>query len=486
MIRLNQKGSVLLYAVIAMTAISVLGTGIYFLTSTSTFSGLRANQQNRALQLALAGKDYALTRSLGNDTASKYPNGFTFANGDKFRLVISGDTIASTGIVSENTPYEARRTITVTKAGFGSQAGISFTKDIASMGVIQPASAPSDFISKTDTALSLGKVGSAYQSQFGAVVYSGNAVQGNCLAGKCEFGTGFNAFFVFQFASGSTGDGFTFAFFNGNGKDINNNYNNSSSVGGYAGMGELLGYAGNSYVGGSTYLDGQGGRGIQPPKVAVEFDPYANSGTGSVCGSDSRYDASRNHMALMFWGDNTGPCGATVGKNTFDDNRHGAGIDPDPSGTNPMNAKSPIDPTLPTWSACNYFNGNTPCAGGALGWPTNWLLNAPDNVYAFRMEVTRNLTAVSGNYPYEIKAWIKQCGSGDLACSAYDDSSNFANPKVRYQDSNPADDPTLNRTIQLNEASHQAFNTLLFGWTIATGSATQNVNINRFKMNFLK
>jgi hypothetical protein len=488
MISLNQKGNVLLYAVIAMTAISVLGTGIYFLTSTSTFGGLRANQQNRAYQLALAGKDYALAKNLGN-TAPLYPSGrdFTFTNGDKFRLVIVGDTITSTGIVNVNTPYEARRTITVTKTEFGSQAGISFTKDIAAMGVIQPTSAPVDFISKTASALSLGKIGASYQSQFGAVVYSGNAVQGNCGAGKCQFGSGFNAFFVFQFASGSTGDGFTFTFFNGNN-------NNSSSVGGYAGTGELLGYAGNSYVSGTYYLDGQGGRGIQPPKVAVEFDPYANSGTESVCGADSRYDASRNHMALVFWGDNTTFCGATVGKNTFDDNRHGAGTDPDPSGTNPMNAKSPIDPTLPPWSACNYFNGNTQCSGGALGWPTNWLLNAPNNVYAFRMEVRRSLTAVGGNYPYEIKAWIKPCGSGDLACSAYNDSSNFANPKViRYQDSNPADIPTLNRTtetipptpILLNEANHQAFNTLLFGWTTATGGATQNVNITRFKMNFL-
>jgi hypothetical protein len=484
MISLNQKGTVLLYAVIAMTAISVLGTGIYFLTSTSTFSGLRANQQNRAHQLALAGRDYALVKNLGN-TASLYPSGrdFTFTSGDKFRLVISGDTITSTGIVNENTPYEAKRTIIVTKTGFGSQAGVSFLKDIAAMGVIQPTGAPSDFISKTASALSLGKIGSSYQSQFGAVVYSGNAVQGNCVAGKCEFGSGFNAFFVFQFASGSTGDGFTFAFFNGNN-------NNSTSVGGYAGMGELLGYSGNSYVSGTYYLDGQGGLGIQPPKVAVEFDPYANSGTGSACGSDSRYDASRNHMALMFWGDTTTYCGsvpgAAVGKYSFDDNRHGAGTDPDPSGTNPMNAKSPIDPTLPTWSACNYFNGNTQCTGGALGWSSGWLLNAPNNVYALRMEVTRILTAVGGNYSYQIKTWIKQCASGDLACSAYDDSSNFANPKVRYQDSNPADSPTLDRTIQLNEANHQAFNTLLFGWTTATGGATQSVNINRFKMNFLK
>jgi hypothetical protein len=463
----NQKGSILLFAVVAITAISILGTGIYFMTTTSTFSGLEANAQNRAYQLAVAGRDYALAKDLRN-TAGR---DFTFTSGDKFRLVISGDTITSTGIVGEGTPYEAKRTITITKAGFGSGgSGGGGAGNPADTSIIQPSSAPSDFISKTDSALSLGKIGASYQSKFGAVVYSGNAAQGNCVAGKCEFGTGFNAFFVFNFAAGSTGDGFTFTFFNGSN-------NNASSVGGYAGSGELMGYAGDSYVSSGYYLDGQGGRGIQPPKVAVEFDPYSNPGTGSVCGSDSRYDASRNHMALMFWGDNTGPCGSTVGKNTFDDNGHGAGTN---GSTDPMNAKSPLQTD---WSACNYFNGNTLCnTSDTLGWDNDWLLHSPDNVYAFRIEVTRSLTPVGGPYTYRIKTWIKKCGSGDIACSAYNDSSSLANPKVSYTDSIP----TLDRTIQLNETHHQAFNTLLFGWTTATGGATQSVSISRFKMNFMK
>jgi len=472
---LHKNGTILLFVVVAMTAISVLGTGIYFMTTTATFSGLNANDQNRAYQLAMAGRDYALAKNL-TATAGR---DFTFTNGDKFRLQIgvnNPDEIISTGIVKEGTLYEAKRTITITKTGFSSQAGITFTESIAAMSVTPPTGATSDFISKTDTALSLGKIGAT--SQFGAVVYSGNAVQGNCLAGKCEFGLGFNAFFVFQFASGSTGDGFTFTFFNGNGKDNNNNYNNSSSVGGYAGTGELMGYAGNSYVSGTYYLDGQGGRGIQPPKVAVEFDAFSNTGEGSVCVSDSRYDGFRNHMALMFWGNNTTFCGSTVGKNTFDDNRHGAGTD---GATDPTNAKSYYQPG---WSPCQYFNGTDQCTGGALGWPSGWLLNAPDNVFAFRMEVTRSLTAVGGNYSYQINTWIKKCGSGDLACSAYGDSSTMANTKVSYTVTDPP--PTLNRTILLDEANHQAFNTLLFGWTTATGGATQNVNISRFKMNFLK
>ena len=107
---LSCKGNTLLFVVIAMTAISVLGTGLYFMTTTAAFSGLGANDQNRAYQLAAAGRDCALANS-----TCTVDGDFTMSDGNKFHLVISGETITSTGIVKEGTPYEARRTITVTK-----------------------------------------------------------------------------------------------------------------------------------------------------------------------------------------------------------------------------------------------------------------------------------------------------------------------------------------------------------------------------------
>lgn len=460
---LNKKGNILLFIIVAMTAISALGTGIYFMTTTATFSGLDANDQNRAYQLAVAGRDYALAKNL-TATAGR---DFTFTNGDKFRLAISGDNITSTGIVKENTPYEAKRTIAITKAGFSTQAGMTQPEVAAALGVIQPTGAPSDFISKTDTALSLGKVGDTYKSQFGAVVYSGNAVQGNCVAGKCDFGTGFNAFFVFQFASGSTGDGFTFAFFNGNN-------NNASSVGGYSGSGELLGYAGDSFVSGTYYLDGQGGRGIQPPKFAVEFDPYFNTGSGCFSG---RNDGSFNHMSLVFWGDNTTSCTSTVGKYTFDDNLHGNGTGGAEDPKNGLRVSAGGD-------ACSYFNGATLCGGGTLSWLSTWLLDYPSNVYALRMEVRRKLTPeTSGNYQYRFKVWIKRCTSNNPTCASdYADDAVYLNTKADYT----ADNPYLDRTIEISSAYHDKFKTTLFGWTLATGGATQSVNINRFRMNFLQ
>ena len=472
---LNQRGAALLYAVFAITAVAVLGTGIYFMTTTSTFSGLGANDQNRAYQLALAGKDYALTRCLG-DTAGR---DFTFSGGDKFRLIISGDAIKSIGIVKEGTPYEAKQTISINVPGFSRCAG--GISGMAAMGIVQPAGAPADFISKTATSLSLGKIGAAYAGFFGAAVYNGNAVQGNCLSGKCDFGKGFNAFFVYQFAPGSTGDGFAFTFFNGL-------ENDATSLGGYSNWGEMMGYAGDSYVSPGYYLDGKG-RGVQPPKAAVEFDPYANGCSASPCLVESRCDEPdpdpshnlKNHMALMFWGDNSScGSGSPPGNITFDDNRHGAG-----GGSNESFSNAPY-PTQPLFNPCHYFDGNQACPPSpATAWPGDWLLNtALPNIYAFRIEVRRNLDPEpSGDYKYTFRAWVKRCDSGNPMCAIdYAEGTDYPNTKKDYT----FDNPILNRVIELSPAYHQKFEKMLFGWTTATSSNTQRVNVNRFKMTFLQ
>lgn len=494
---LNKKGNVLLFAVVAMTAISVLGTGIYFMTTTSTFSGLGANDQNRAYQLAVAGRDYALAKNL---TAAE-GGYFTFTNGDKFHLVISSDTITSTGIVKKDTPYEAKRTITTTKTGFGSQPDISFAKDIQAFTA--PEATKAGLIT-TDTGagqISLGKIGDEWKSSFGALWYKGAAVSGNCTNGRCDFGTGFRAFFVFTISASAAGaDGFTFTFFNGDTAT-----NDVYSVGGHPDMGELLGYAGDSRIdsGGTSFLDGNNrttadypgilghevGRGIQPPKIAIEFDPYINQFSGcpvpitndclcsnsTVCFSDSRCDDTRNHMAYVYWGDNSDPCFVTtVGKNTYDDNKHGAGTDG--SSTVPQNSRSPI--STGGMDTTSYYDAS------ATTWASNWLLSNAPNIYAFRVEVTRSKTPnAGGNYEYTVKSWVKQCAV-DIACATYGDASSFANTKVDYDYT--ADVPTLTRStpIALESTLHQKFDTFFFGWTTATGGATQNILINRFKINF--
>jgi len=457
--RVNDKGNVLLFAVIAMTFMSVLGLGTYYLTSTSSFGIIGAADENRAAQLARAGINYALMMNLGNTDGRD----FTLSDGSKFRLVISGNTITATGIVKEGTLYEAKETVSVTETGFGSRPDISAAEDIQSF--TSPAESRSGFIT-TDTIsaqISLGKIGMG--STFGALWYQGSAVPGNCKDGRCDFGSGFRAFFVFQFGAGSTGDGFTFAFFNGTENDVH-------AVGGHTGRGELMGYAGDSRTdeAGTNFLDGRNGRGIQPPKVGIEFDVYSNRGDDNVCNSGSRNDGIRNHAGYVFWGYNTdSPCTTTTGRNTYDDNRHSAGSGSGPD--MPRNSRPPSEA-----SDTSYFNAFS------LSWPSDWLLsNTPSNVYAFRVEVKRSLTVnANGNYDYEIKSWVKQCATNDITCPTYDETSNFANTKTDYT----ADAATLTRTIDLDSTRHQKFNTFFYGWTTATGGATQNILISRHKMSF--
>jgi hypothetical protein len=109
----NQKGNVVTYVIVAMSMAATLAVGMVYMSSSSTFGlgEITANNFNRAYLLAQAGKDYALIKSVP-DTAGR---NFTFANGDLFQLVISGNNIQSTGIVSQGTPFEARRKIAITK-----------------------------------------------------------------------------------------------------------------------------------------------------------------------------------------------------------------------------------------------------------------------------------------------------------------------------------------------------------------------------------
>jgi hypothetical protein len=484
----NHKGNIILFAVVAITAISVLGTGIYFMTTTATFSGLGANQQNRAYQLAVAGRDYALAKNLA-PTAGR---DFTFYNDTlnigKFRLVISGDTITSTGIVGEGTPYEAKRKITITKAGFGSQADISFAKDIASFPQV-PTTAQAGFVSVDQTAAQIS-LGQLLASKFGSIWYSGTAALGNCQSGKCDFGTGFRTYFTFKLTRQASDipHGFTFAIFNG--AD-----NSNTSAGGDYTMPELLAYAGNSCMGRDSsgnciggYLDPNpdvSKKGIQAPKMSIEFDGRQNCCDTPPCSSckpdfcnyakdinsNSRSDEVRTHMAYVFWGDNTTECSNKENSLTYDDNRHGAG-----AATDPVNAVS-TDASDTT----DYFVGLSP------SWSADWLYNTT-KVYAMRIEVTRASAKNQNNkYFYTINTWIKRCSSDNIsdptACSEF---TGLDNTKVAY-DPDPADPPTLKRIIELDQTFHDKFDKFLFGWTAAAGGASkENLTLSKFQLYFAR
>lgn len=138
-------GSILINLIIGVTLVAILGAGLFYFTTTATFTELFGNQQARAYYLAEAGGRWAQKLLAENiaDPSSFYPGGkknvnppttFTLANGDRFILTsydfIDKDgnvdrtrvVVESTGVVHAGAWMEAKRRIT-----FGGTTGISRT-----------------------------------------------------------------------------------------------------------------------------------------------------------------------------------------------------------------------------------------------------------------------------------------------------------------------------------------------------------------------
>jgi Tfp pilus assembly protein PilX len=285
-------------------------------------------------------------------------------------------------------------------------------------------------------------IGQGLNDTAGVAWYAGNSDAADCATGICTFGTGIRAYFTFRDSNGTTssGDGFMFMIMNGT---LNDTTKRGGTVSG-SGMGELMGYAGP----GNT----ADGLGLQPPKIAIEFDRYTNANVNSAGCLNGRNDATTgttNHMALMFWGDNTtGSCGTGSPINgspavSADDNIHGAGTAG--SATVPSNSSS---------------------TDGLGGYFATSFANTTSRV--FRMELTRYVTPnTNGNYNYNVKAWID--------CTACADVS------VPYSGASTAQ---INRTIELSPDLHTDFNKMVFGFTQGTGAATQNITISTFDIFF--
>ena len=289
----------------------------------------------------------------------------------------------------------------------------------------------------------------------GVAWYAGNSDAAYCVNGICNFSYGIRAYFTFaDSAAGARGDGFTFTIMNGSNNDI-------SKRGGIptgTGLGELMGYGGpgNTITGAAAPLANPplDGLGLEPPKMAIEFDKYTNAGVSVPAGcTNGRNDTANNHMALMFWGDNpvsTVLCGTGLPPAaSYDDNVHGAGI----WGSNTVPSNSAVGDSTADGSRGYYES-----AGAWLNTTAN---------HTFRIEVTRDKTINgNGNYNYNVKAWID--------CTTCSDVS------VQYN----AATPQINRTIELSPALHAQFSTLLFGFTQSTGTATQNITISNFVIYF--
>ncbi|MBG0775658.1 MAG: prepilin-type N-terminal cleavage/methylation domain-containing protein [Desulfovibrionaceae bacterium] len=328
--------------------------------------------------------------------------------------------------------------------GGGSSSGdVSFDSNMdgftANVGFT--TSSPTSPTITVDTSSKTISLGNNIYNGAGCAWYQGESASGNCDNGNCTFGAGIRAVFEFEFDSSSNGDGFVFGIISGE-------HNNATSCGGNAGssQGELLGWAG----------DGVDDRGLVAPKLGIEFDTYYNDCGGNLCNAGSRCDyAARDHAAYVYWGTNAPDCGSGSFQ---DDNRHGAG-----SGA----ADQPANDRNSDWSS----GTNTGLDGYLqLSGSSDWMEDASEP-WVLRIDVFRNQTAnADGNYGYELRAWLS-------AKSAMPDG--FDDMSTDY-----AQSPQIWDSIELTPTLHHALNYVFFGWTEATGAATQVITLRNFRLGF--
>lgn len=379
-------------------------------------------------------------------------------------------------------------------------------------------------IKKTSEGIELGR---NVKYAFGGLWYKGTKRDINiyCIDGECELGTGMRIFFTVQFTKRQA-DGFVYALPSG----ALNTYN---SIGGDSAMGELLAYAGDSRVYPSAdgsysefiqkWVDPER-NGIQPPKIGTEFDTARNYNGGNyVCAvSSGQWDNTRidpdlggstqdNHIAYVFWGDDTGGSGCThgfdckdqvsttgqsatlEGLNTYDDNMHGR----DSSTPNGLNLGGASNVFTATNDMQKWFTVQS---------------TGSTRRYAVRIEVHRAIRPdddpVSphvGTYGYKVKTWVYRFDGIDWKTikNAYH-VYNYSNPYLTNDNFLIADlnrdlttgafdsycaagkisCPVLVQSFWLETSLHELLNTILLGFTQGTGASTQFATIHDYEVKF--
>ncbi len=211
------------------------------------------------------------------------------------------------------------------------------TADIPKFTSESPLSTPGFITLDSDAGtINVGSgVSGGASSAFGSVFFDADLDVGGeqdyCQQGACNFFLGVRVFFLLDFAS--QGDGLTFTL-------TNAATNSEVSAGGDIDLSELMAFGGDSRTdsAGSTFLaTDPADRGLDPPKIAVEFDTRTNFTVGDpppdYCSgpdvnTDTRNDPLINNqdaVQYVFWGRRNFlniPCrGASP---LYDDNRHDA------------------------------------------------------------------------------------------------------------------------------------------------------------------
>jgi hypothetical protein len=442
---------------------AVLGLGIYTLTTSSSFGEILAGNDIEAYQLAKAGMRFAVNQLNIN---SNYTGG-TYLMPDAnntFTVSVANNVITVTGTTKQGLLnfMAANRTLAYNYSWAANAGTVSFAGNMP--GFTNPNNGQSESSGNASkaivasTATNTVALGGNVTDSYGTLLFKGSSNNGNCVNGSCNFSNGIRAFFNFTFATQDTSsnstsgaDGFTFAVISA---ITNTSDRTGGAPSGYS-MGELMGYGGP----GNT----SDGLGLTPPKIALTFDTYPNGTNGSpnnVCQSGSRNDPSSfyNNVTFMYWGSNPSSTTMCTGSNTsypiasFDDNEHGAGQNP--SGVDYPSSR--LTRTCKSGSGtCNFMeDGYT---------------------YSARIEIMPTATP----YTYSLKAWIVlQDDPSIFTTTTW--WSDFQNPILPYTDTTPQ----ISKTVTFTSSDYNNFQKVFFGFTEATGAATQLATLDSLNVYF--
>ena len=126
----------------------------------------------------------------------------------------------------------------------------------------------------------------------------------------------------------------------------------------------------------------------------------------------------------------------------------------------------------------------------AKGFSTDddWYSSYGTGVYpwAVRVEVERAQSDPDsdGDYEYRIQVWMRQCG--DSTCSTLVNATDGEYYDDTRKDYNITTHRILDRTVELSSTMHTNFSKYVFGWTTATGAATQTIDIENFNLSFVR
>jgi len=455
----GQRGFSLVWVIAAMTIMSALSAAVLTITDTAKTNEMMLTFDTQARLLAESGMNYvgsyaADILSGATNTPLDTLNGTEITTGlganQKITLSVVETppnpydyTVVAVGTVNMGTPYEANYAVTNIINAPPSGTGVYIVQSKPGTAVASPTT-----VSVNASSLNDYTAGISFDPRFAG---TGNSVaSANFNNGIGSSNTGIRIYFTYTISSGSNADGFVFAFKNGT-------WNTPRNAGGPpagSSHGSFLGYAGQGY----PYW--ANGLGIRPPKIGVEFDIYTNSGhSGSpAVSSDGRNDPDNHHIANVFWGStwniSTSPPTNTYSTNSYygwDDNVHDFGYANDKTDPRPFNPSTgDTDPGGSGIVGLLSINRTT-MVGTASPVPVRIEIYRPSVVYS-----TNSTNAHYNMYAYTIKTWYNCTGT------------NCDNITADYAGATP----TLQYTLFLTSAMHNAFSLFVYGYQVSTGAST--------------